>query len=120
MERFHNRPAVQWTTARLAAVEDCAGALLIAGTAAFRDTGFATAERIEQAARRIVVAGGNWTLDRFLARLEWLDSRDPARELVARFRLAAAMRTARVALAARGTRRAQTADEPADVEEGQR
>jgi hypothetical protein len=116
MDRFHIRPPVQWSASRLAAAEDWAGTRLIAAVTVFRSTSFAAAERIDRTARRLVVAGSNQVTSRLLAGLEWLDSRDPAREFVARLRLAAAMRKARAALAARGTRPAQIADQRADAD----
>jgi len=105
LERFHNRPAVQATSRRLSAAEAWAGARLITGVGAFRDASFDRAERIEQAIRRTASGVAGLAIAAFLVGLEWLDNRDPARELVARLRLVGAMRNARAALAARDTAR---------------
>jgi type IV secretion system protein VirD4 len=108
MERFHNRPTVQWTRRHLSAAEDWAGTRLLTGTAAFRDASLDGAERIESAVRRAAGAVADRAIGVFLGGLEWLDTRDPARELVARLRLVGAMRKARAALATRDTTRTAT------------
>jgi type IV secretion system protein VirD4 len=117
MEQFHNRPVVQWTGRQLTAAEEWAGARLLSGTARFRDASFERAERIDTAVRRAVATVAARVLDVVLPGVEWLDDRDPARELVARFRLAGAMRKARAALAARDTTRRELVPAGRDADE---
>jgi hypothetical protein len=103
MERFHNRPAVQWTSRHLAAAEQWVGARLLTGTARFRDASFERAELIDTAVRRATTAVAGRVLDEIRPGVEWLEARDPARELIARLRLIGATRKARDALTRRGT-----------------
>ncbi|MGW1344679.1 type IV secretory system conjugative DNA transfer family protein [Kribbella sp. NPDC002412] len=108
-ERFHNRPAVQWTSRNAARVEEWVGARLIGGCVWLRDHALTGSAHLDTATRRVahrvlapvvrrVVAGVDATVT-------WLEATDPARELLARLRLAGAMRKARAALAARDTDR---------------
>ncbi|WP_406051317.1 type IV secretory system conjugative DNA transfer family protein [Kribbella sp. NBC_00889] len=104
-ERFHNRPAVQWTSGQLAALENRTGARLLVDAAWLRDQLLATLERAATSRRR-VTAGVVQRLARGLdVAVTWLEATDPARELIARLRLAGAMRKARSALASRDTTR---------------
>jgi hypothetical protein len=113
-ERFQNRPIVQWATRHGQALELKAGGRLVTALAAFRDGSFAAAERIDLTVRRIVRPVTDRVGAGFATALGWLDSHDPARELVARLRLAGAMRTARAALADRDIARAAEVEETAD------
>ncbi|MFI7059395.1 type IV secretory system conjugative DNA transfer family protein [Kribbella sp. NPDC050124] len=103
-ERFHNRPAVQWTGRHLAALENRAGARLVGGCAWLRDHALTGAERIEAATRRVTRRVSALLVRRIGAALTWLEANDPARELLARLRLAGAMRKARARIAARAGR----------------
>ncbi|GAA3144726.1 hypothetical protein GCM10010530_75450 [Kribbella aluminosa] len=104
-ERFHNRPTVQWTSRQLAASEQWAGARLIVGCAWLRDAAITSAvavtDQMTTARQRLTAPVVRRTTARLDAAVAWLEANDPARELLARVRLAGAMRTARAALAAR-------------------
>jgi type IV secretion system protein VirD4 len=104
LERFHNRPTVQWTRRQLAALENRAGARLLTDTARLRDQLIAASGRASTIRRRATGAVVWRAADRLHAALTWLEANDPARELVARLRLAGAMRKARTGLAARPER----------------
>jgi type IV secretory pathway TraG/TraD family ATPase VirD4 len=116
-QRFHNRPTVQWTGRHLAVVEDLAGARLVDGCAWLRDAAMTASERIDAAARRVAHRASAPLLRRIADRLgavvTGLEATDPARELLARFRLAGATRKARSALAAR-PKRSDLAERPVD------
>ncbi|MFG1820391.1 type IV secretory system conjugative DNA transfer family protein [Kribbella sp. NPDC049174] len=97
LERFQSRRSVQWAGRQLAAIENRAGARLLIDTAWLRDQLLAGFDRVTAARSRLLDGA-----------LTWLEANDPARELVARLRLAGAMRKARAALAARDTSPAGT------------
>ncbi|WP_460660862.1 type IV secretory system conjugative DNA transfer family protein [Kribbella swartbergensis] len=108
MERFHNRRSVQWATCHLAALENRVGARLLTGTALLRDQVVDGIDRIDAARQRITAPVVRRIAARLDAAVTRLEATDPARELIARLRLAGAMRKARAALAARDTSRAGT------------
>jgi type IV secretory pathway TraG/TraD family ATPase VirD4 len=101
MERFHNRRSVQWTARQLAALENRAGARLLTDTAWLRDQLLAGLDRVAAARLRMTAPVERRIAARLDAAVTWLEATDPVRELVARFRLAGAMRTSRAALARR-------------------
>jgi hypothetical protein len=103
-ERFYNRPAVQWTSRQLAAAEDRVGARLLTDTAWLGDQILALLDTAGAARRRVTTRVVRRIASRLEAVLTWLEVNDPAREMVARFRLAGAMRKAHAALAARAQR----------------
>jgi len=108
MERFHNRRSVQWTTRQLAALENRAGARLLTDTAWLCDQILAALDRAGTVRRRVTATVARRSAPGLDVAVTWLEATDPARELVARLRLAGAMRKARAALAARDTSRAGT------------
>ncbi|MDX3003242.1 type IV secretory system conjugative DNA transfer family protein [Kribbella solani] len=122
MERFHNRPAVQWTSRQLAALENHLGARLLTNVAWLRDLLLAAIDRATSIRQRLTVPVMHRIAAGLAARIDsaltWLEATDPARELLARVRLIGAMRTARAALAARTqqTDRSKRADRPIDRE----
>ncbi|MEV4260575.1 type IV secretory system conjugative DNA transfer family protein [Kribbella sp. NPDC049584] len=101
MERFHNRRSVQWTARQVAALENWAGARLLTDAAWLRDQVIATLDSASLTRRRVTGPVARRTVARLDAALTWLEVNDPAREVVARLRLAGAMRKARAGLAAR-------------------
>ncbi|TCO43597.1 type IV secretory system conjugative DNA transfer VirD4/TraG family protein [Kribbella antiqua] len=104
IERFHNRPTVQWTARKLAMVEERAGARLLSDTAWLSDHLLAAFDRADDVRRRVTSPVVRRAAARLDAALTWLEANDPGRELVARFRLVGAMRKARAGLAARTER----------------
>jgi type IV secretory pathway TraG/TraD family ATPase VirD4 len=101
MERFHNRRTVQWTTHHLAALENRAGACLLANAAWLRDQLLAGIDQVAAARQRLTAPAARRIASRLDRAATWLEATDPARELLARLRLAGAMRKARAALARR-------------------
>ncbi|GAB3812741.1 type IV secretory system conjugative DNA transfer family protein [Kribbella italica] len=116
-DRFLARPVVQWATRHGQALELAAGGRLIAGLTAFRDGSFAAAERVDLAVRQAATTIAGRVLEKVSPGVEWLESRDPARELVARFRLATATRKARAGLAERDTTRRELVAAGRDADE---
>ncbi|MGY4770311.1 type IV secretory system conjugative DNA transfer family protein (plasmid) [Kribbella sp. CWNU-51] len=104
MERFHNRRSVRWTARQVAALENRAGARLLTDTAWLRDQLIATVDSASTTRRRITGPVAHRAVAQLDVALTWLEINDPARELVARLRLAGAMRKARARLAGRGQR----------------
>ncbi|MFG1628997.1 type IV secretory system conjugative DNA transfer family protein [Kribbella sp. NPDC049227] len=100
-ERFHNRPGVQWTTRQLAALENRVGARALTDAAWLRDQILAGADRAGAWRQRLTAPVVRRIAAQVAAAVTWLEATDPARELIARFRLAGAMRKARIALASR-------------------
>jgi type IV secretory pathway TraG/TraD family ATPase VirD4 len=104
MERFHNRRSVQWTRRQLTVLENRIGGRLLTDTAWVRDQLLAGIDRATAARQRLTAPVVRQIAGTCAARLDaaltWLEANDPARELVARVRLAGAMRAARAALAA--------------------
>lgn len=111
LERFHNHRAVQWASRQLSALESRAGARLLADAAWLRDEILALADRAAAARRRVTRPAVGRVMDGLAAALAWLEVNDPARELIARLRLASATRRARAALAARGTEQPTSVNE---------
>ncbi|TCN36860.1 type IV secretory system conjugative DNA transfer VirD4/TraG family protein [Kribbella orskensis] len=111
LERFHNHRAVRWTRHQLSAVEDWVGARLLADAAWLRDQILALADQAAVARRRATRPAVRRVVDGLTAALTWLEVNDPARELIARLRLASATRRARAALAARGTEQPTSVNE---------
>jgi type IV secretory pathway TraG/TraD family ATPase VirD4 len=105
MERFHDRRTVRWATRHMVALDNWVGARLLTDTAWLRDQILAGLDRATAARQRLTAP----VLRRITARLDaavtWLEATDPARELIARLRLAGAMRKARAALASRDATR---------------
>jgi hypothetical protein len=114
MERFHNRPSVQWTGRRFAALENRIGAQLLTDTAWSRDQLLTGIDRMTATRRRLAAPVVRRIAGRLDAAVSWLEATDPARELLARVRLAGAMRSARAALAARAELTADTEARPQD------
>jgi type IV secretory pathway TraG/TraD family ATPase VirD4 len=114
MERFHNRRSVQWTSRRLAALENRIGAQLLTDTAWSLDQLLTGIDRVTAARRRLAAPVVRRIAASLDAAATWLDATDPARELLARVRLTGAMRTARTALAARAELTADTEARPQD------
>jgi len=107
--RFHNRPVMQATARLQAAVEDRVGGWLLGQTEWLRSQATAGLDRIERLTRGRLSIPATRGLGSALA---WLDSNDPAREVIARVRLIGAMRRARAALGVRTDRAARKADRP--------
>jgi type IV secretory pathway TraG/TraD family ATPase VirD4 len=105
-ERFHNRPTVQWTSRRWAALENRVGARLLADMAWSRDQLVAGIVRVTATRQRLITTVVRLIAARLDAAVSWLEATDPARELVARLRLVGAMHKARAALASRDATRA--------------
>jgi type IV secretion system protein VirD4 len=120
MERFRNRPAVQWIDRQATAVENWAGARLLTHAAWMRDQVLSTLDRAAGVRRRVAAPAVRRVAGGLTAARVWLDANDPARELLARLRLNSAMRKARAALAARAavapTRVTETTDVTTDTD----
>jgi type IV secretory pathway TraG/TraD family ATPase VirD4 len=105
MERFQNRRSVQWTSRQLAAFENRVGARLLTDAAGPRNQILAGIDWAVAARKRLTAHAVRRVTVRVGAAVTWLDTNDPARELVARLRLAGAMRKARAAIAGRDASR---------------
>ncbi|TDW91104.1 type IV secretory system conjugative DNA transfer family protein [Kribbella sp. VKM Ac-2566] len=105
MERLHNRRTVQWTRSQLAALENRLGARVLGDAAWLRDQLVAVIDRLTAVRQRLTAPVARRLVDRIDGLVSWLEATDPARELLARLRLAGAMRKARAALAARDVSR---------------
>ncbi|WP_350280468.1 type IV secretory system conjugative DNA transfer family protein [Kribbella sp. HUAS MG21] len=105
MERFHRRRSVQWTRGQLAALENRVGGRVLSDAAWLRDQLVAGIDHVSAARQRLTSPVVRRLAARIDSVVSWLEATDPARELLARLRLAGAMRKARAALAARDTSR---------------
>ncbi|MEU8226163.1 type IV secretory system conjugative DNA transfer family protein [Kribbella sp. NPDC048915] len=105
MERFHNHRTVQWVTRHLAALENRVGDRMLGDAAWVRDQLLVGIDRMSTARQRLTGPVVRRIAARIDAAVTWLEATDPARELLARLRLAGAMRKARAGLAARHTGR---------------
>ncbi|MDX2971095.1 type IV secretory system conjugative DNA transfer family protein [Kribbella solani] len=110
LERFHNRRTIRWTSHQLAALENRLGGRLLGDAAWLRDQLLAGIDRAGDARQRLTAPVVRRVTARLDGAVTWLEANDPARELLARVRLAGAMRTARAALADRNQRTSNTAD----------
>ncbi|MEU4292085.1 type IV secretory system conjugative DNA transfer family protein [Kribbella sp. NPDC026596] len=104
MERFGNRRSVRWASRQVAALENWAGARLLTDAAWLRGQLLATVDTASTTRRRVTGPVARRAVALLDAALTWLEVNDPARELVARLRLAGAMRKARAGLAGRSQR----------------
>jgi hypothetical protein len=105
MERFHHRRSVQWATRQLAALENRLGARVVADTSWLHGQLLTGIDRVSAVRQRLTAPVVRRLAARIDAAVTWLEATDPARELLARLRLAGAMRKARAALAGRDTSR---------------
>jgi type IV secretory pathway TraG/TraD family ATPase VirD4 len=102
--KFKRRRSVAWITARTASVTDAAGAWLVGQYEWARDQALAADRYVTARTGAMARRTSAPAVRRIIGTLTWLETNDPARELIARVRLIGAMRKARAALAARHQR----------------